>query len=161
MNEPVGQCGEYANLMTYYANAIGISANTRILLNAQENSSGIVEGYLWVLSESLPQIQWVNLWSNSLRTCDGSTANWIFLYHAVCNSGGNHGDPVFNIVAPASDYDLWWRYYLHPHPVGSPPYDFSHEEPPPFAPFYYDWSRFTPQNVIPSYRSVEFPFSHP
>ncbi len=137
--KPIGQCVDYANLLTYFTNSIGIPTNTTIIFNGRTDAFGFIEHYRWIYSILRSP---TNILSNRLTACDNSNMNWAFSYHAVSNFNGMLGDPVFNLTFNESEYKQWWEYYLHPHPIGPPPYYFSGTHPPPIPPFYYDWGLF-------------------
>jgi hypothetical protein len=150
-----GQCGDYANLATYFSNAIGLASNTSIVFNGKD-SGYYLYYYTWLNSDDMSE---TNLLSRKLRACNNDNKIWLFDYHAVTSYAGLLGDPVFGLVRKKIEYDVWWLYYVYPHPFGNQPYKFEDNEPPPFPPYYYDWPVFTPRYVYPSNR-VPFPTDH-
>jgi hypothetical protein len=134
-----GQCVDFANLLTYFSNAIGIHANTCVITNGDYFGVDTTLLYFWYCTKSGEDAV---LWSNELKTCNGVNDYWVFLYHAVSRMGFYLGDPVFNIMTLDSEYKQWWRYYLNPLPSGAPPYNYSHVEPPNITPNYINWPRF-------------------
>jgi hypothetical protein len=158
--KPTGQCADYANLLTYFLNAIGILSNTTVIFNGKRNSADSIEFYLWKYTVIK---DFTNLLSNELRACNDSTMKWDFWYHAVSRYNNILSDPVFNIVADTNQYSLWWEYYLHPHPISNPPYYFLTDHPPPFPPYYHDWSPFIkPNKIMPERLRIRaFDFSYP
>jgi hypothetical protein len=159
---PIGQCIDYANLLTYFSAAVGLKANTVNIFNGRDNPP-YIDHYSFIYSGELPDTEFYNLWSNELRAINGKKERWLFIYHAVTGLGLFLGDPVFNIVKKESDYTIWWKYYLHPYPENQP---FSHIEPPPLAPYYYRYNIFavpdSSQRIGPyNLRMRRFRFIHP
>ncbi|NLI15944.1 MAG: hypothetical protein GX409_06645, partial [candidate division Zixibacteria bacterium] len=128
-----GQCGDYANLATYFGNAVGLLSNTSIVFNGKD-SGYYLYYYKWIYSGDMLE---TNLLSRKLRACNKENKIWSFDYHAVTSYGEYLGDPVFGLVKKRPEYDAWWLYYVYPHPFGNPPYLFEDREPPPFPPYYY------------------------
>lgn len=137
-----GQCADYANFLTYLYKSIGLQANSVTIYNSG-NFGGVECRLFWIYS-STNQITCIL--SKLLTSCDGQTKIWPFTYHATSYAAGLLCDASLGIIDTRAHYDQWWRYYLHPR-TEYPPY--SHTEPPPFAPIYYDWPEFTPIGPMP------------
>lgn len=150
-----GQCGDYANLATYFGNAVGLASNTSIIFNGKD-SGYYLFNYTWIYGGDMLE---TTLLSRKLRACNNENKIWSFDYHAVTSYGEYLGDPVFGLVKKRIEYDAWWLYYVYPHPFGNPPYQFEDREPPPFPPYYYDWPVFAARNVYPL-NLIPFPTGH-
>jgi hypothetical protein len=91
----------------------------------------------------------VSLLSNSLRSCDSTTTQWQFSYHAVCYFKEYLRDASMGLFRNQIDYGDWWRFYVYPRSFTGPYLD---DEPPTIQPVYYDWSNLIPEwpnNVLP------------
>ena len=160
----IGQCADYANLLTYLYKSIGIPANTVTIYNGT-TYNGRDYGLFWIYTGTNPNV-WACLLSNLLTSCDNETKNWPFPYHATSFAAGKLCDAVFGITDTRANYAKWWKYYLqpaqiYPPPPPDPPY--VHTEPPTFEPTYYDWETYLPVGgPLPSnVRKAEVDFFHP
>jgi hypothetical protein len=142
IRQDTGQCADYANLLTYLYKSIGIPSNSVTIYNGA-NFGGTDYRLYWVYSTTGNFTCVLSKW---LTACDGESNLWPFNYHSVSWAAGLLCDATFCIADSRANYDEWWRYYLHPRNP-NPPY--SHVEPPPIEPIYYDWSEFTPSRPMP------------
>jgi hypothetical protein len=143
----IGQCGDYANLMTALYKSIGLISNPVIIYNGLDYRD-TTRVLFWLFTEEWPWAE-VSLLSNSLRSCDGTTVQWQFSYHAVCHFKEFLCDASLGLFRRRTNYGDWWRYYIHPRALIGP---FLDNEPPTQQPVYYDWP-----NLVPSYPSSVFP----
>ena len=154
-----GQCGDYANLLTYLYNSIGLPANSVVIFNgATFGPYNYV--LLWHLTGRPPNELGVLL-SESLESCDGQINEWYFTYHAASFAANYLCDAVLGQFRSTSNYSGYWKYYLHPKNP-NPPY--SHVEPPGPEPSYYHWNLYLPpgpQNILPGYLGFNSGFDHP
>jgi len=158
----IGQCGDYANLLTCLYRTIGLTANSVIIFNGAR-FSGIDYLLFWHLT-GRPSRDLGVLLSEDLRACDGQSEEWYFTYHAVSSSANTLCDAALGQFRVRSDYNGYWQYYLHPPVDTTQGIPYSHDEPPPFPPSYYDWQYYIPpgpQSVLPGYTPYETKFDHP
>jgi len=154
-----GQCGDYANLLTYMYRSIGVAANSVIIYNS-EFFAGHQQWLYWYYTGEIGFRYYLCLLTKTLTSCSGKTMQWKFRYHAVARCDNYLCDASFGLFKTVGDYSAWWKYYLWPKRE-NPPY--SHGEPPGDPPTYYDWYYFIPNSgqIIPG--AVEFNsyFYHP
>jgi len=138
-----GQCADYANLMTCLYRSIGLPANSVVIYNAAD-FGGVNNWLFWRYSTTH---HWCCILSKSLTSCDDSTAEWEFTYHATSFAANLLCDASLGVVAPKSKYAEWWRYYLYPRCDTLPCDD---TEPPPAEPTYHDWINYVPRTIVPN-----------
>ena len=155
----IGQCGDYANLLTYLYRSVGLPANSTVIFNGA-TFGPIDYVLLWHLTGTPPNERGVLL-SELLESCDGISNEWYFSYHAASSCANHICDAALGQFRSPSDYNGYWKYYLHPKNPNPPYY---HDEPPPFEPSYYDWIDYLPpypENILPGYRAYDSGFNHP
>ncbi len=159
VRQQIGQCVDYANLMTHLYKCIGIDANSTVVYNGAQY--GLNEYWLfWIYSGnlSLPC-----LLTNTLTSCNGVIAKWQFGYHAVTRTTGLLCDAAFGIAVMPQDYAVWWEYYLQPAEYPDQPVrpDYTQDTPPVFEPTYYDWEEYAipipPWGIMPPYIIPTYP----
>ncbi len=155
IRQRIGQCADYANLLTYLYKSIGIPANSVTIYNSA-TFLGTEYRLFWIYSLTYGR---VCILSKELTSCNGTTKEWPFNYHVTSYAAGMLCDAALEVADTRANYDSWWKYYLHPR-TWNPPY--SHDEPPPFEPTYYDWPEYTPQRPVPPHVDVHHTnFYHP
>jgi hypothetical protein len=141
----IGQCADYANLLTYLYRSIGIPANSVTIYNGT-TYQGTDYRLFWIYTGTNPNV-FTCLLSNLLTSCDNKTKNWVFSYHATSFAAGKLCDASLGIIDTRANYAEWWKYYLQPaqiYPPPPPPPPYVHTEPPTFEPTYYDWAPYLP-----------------
>jgi hypothetical protein len=144
----IGQCGDYANLLVYLYEAVGIKSNGDVIFNG----AGIGNNVYYFVWYDVPRADSTNLLSNWLTACDGTSDNWRFNYHAVAECVDRLCDASLGLFKPKSDYKSWWKYYVYPQALLPNPDDYLDGEPPPVPPYYYRHTLFVPPSVYPTNR---------
>jgi hypothetical protein len=145
VRQHVGMCTDYANLLTCIYRSIGVTSNSVIIFNGLEYPTDVMNILWWNYTEVFINPE-TTLLTKRLTSCDNTTKNWRFLFHAVTSCSTYYCDASFGIFTSSSDYDAWWRYYLHPRNLGG---NYNNAEPPLIPPVYYDWSYYIPTYVWP------------
>jgi hypothetical protein len=158
IRETIGQCADYANLLTTLYSSVGIKSNSTVIYNGIDSSSLIILP-LWTFTEPVDTPLVVML-TKKLTSCDDTTKKWQFTYHAVCGYDHYYCDGALGLFKLKADYEAWWLYYLHPRSL-NPPY--RNIEPPNIPPCYYNWPFLIPtDNVLPHLAIFrDFHFRHP
>ena len=152
VRDTIGQCGDYANLMTTLFKSVGLVTNPTVIYNGFD-TLGMIFLPIWKYSErvdSTGDTAWVSMLTDNLRSCDGNTAYWEFVYHAVCRYGNYYCDGALGLFEPLTNYNAWWRFYLFPPSDSS---QWTHDEPPVGPPVYYQWPNLVPappNSVLPT-----------
>jgi hypothetical protein len=146
-----GQCGNYANLLVYLYEAIGLQSHGVVIFNAGQLNNDLYS-LVWLDTLYNPIV----VLTNNLRACNGQTNYWRFSYHAVAELDNHFCDAVLGLFRPASDYESWWKYYAYPQNILYNPDDYLDNEPPPVEPYYYHHALYVLPSVYPPNRVGDF-----
>ena len=139
LRQHIGQCSDYANLLTSLYMSIGIRAYSAVIYNGAY--LGGEKKWLFWICRHMPVPDYTCLWSRWLESCDGSSDYWPFYYHAASHCDTFLCDAALGIFASQHSYKAWWRYFLHPQTLIGP---YSHSEPPPIEHTIFDWPIYIP-----------------
>jgi hypothetical protein len=145
IRQKIGICSDYANLLVYLYEAIGIQSRAVVIFDAAQVNSNLY--YLWWYNSATHNDR-ANIYSNWLTSCDGQSDYWDFTYHAVAECVNNFCDASLGLFKPSSDYGSWWKYYVYPQALLLNPNDYLDAEPPPVKPYYYYRNIFIPSGQV-------------
>lgn len=146
IRKKTGQCADYANLLVYLYEAVGIQSNAVVIFNAAQ--SGNLYYLTWWNLET--NNRYANIYSNLLTSCDGTTKYWDFTYHVVAVCPEHYCEAALGLFRKTSDYSSWWRYYVYPQALLPNPDDYLDAEPPPVEPYYYNRSIYAIPPIFPT-----------